>query len=316
LTLGASFGLVICEEMPNDPLELIRKADIALYEAKKTKSGSISLYEQAMDEKVKRNTLIEQGLSDDGTMAGITLHFQPILPITGGDKMGFEALARWNHPVLGPIEPREFIEAAERCGRMISLTLHLFEMALETAKKWPDNVSLSFNLSASGLATSGLHKIIPEILEKHAFDPQRLALEVTETALLQDKMDARDVLESMQKLGIRIVLDDFGAGYASIGYLRNIRFDGIKLDGSLVSDIIHDTKARELLIGVLHLCKAVGASVTAEMIESEAQLALLKPLPIDYVQGYLLGSPVPADDTFEQDQEKRAKRLRLLASGA
>jgi diguanylate cyclase (GGDEF)-like protein len=314
LSVSACFGLVISEQMPNDPLELIRRADIALYEAKRKNHGAISLYEQAMDDKVKRSTLIEQGLADPVMLAGIVLHYQPIFQTSGGRHVGFEALARWNHSELGPIEPREFIEAAERCGRIIGLTLHLFEKALETAKSWPDDIFLSFNLSASGLATSGLNRAIPDLLQKYGFDPYRLALEVTETALLRDKMGARNILESFQQMGIRIFLDDFGAGHASIGYLRNIHFDGIKLDGSLISDIIHNAKARDLLIGVLHLCKAVGASVTAEMIESEAQLALLRPLPIDCVQGYLLGGPVPADETLEPDSEKRANRARLLSA--
>jgi diguanylate cyclase (GGDEF)-like protein len=314
LSVGASFGLAVCEQMPDDPMELIRRADIALYEAKKQHHQAISLYEQAMDDKVQRSAIIEQALADPETLSAITLNYQPIFQTAGAQHVGFEALARWEHPVLGTIHPQEFIEVAERTGHIVNLTLHLFDLALTTAKRWPENTGLSFNLSASGLATSGLNRTLPAIMKKHGFDPGRLALEVTETALMRDKLGARNMLEYLQKMGIRIVLDDFGAGHASIGYLRNIRFDGIKLDGSLVNDILHNANARELLIGVLHLCKAIGATVTAEMIESEAQLDLLRPMKVDFVQGYLLGEPVPAEDTFEPDHFKQANRVRLLSA--
>jgi diguanylate cyclase (GGDEF)-like protein len=315
LSVGAAFGLVSSEYMPDDPMELIRNADIALYEAKRKKQNAISLFEHHMDEKVKRSTIIEQALSDKAMLDQITLNYQPIFQARDGKLVGFEALARWNHPTLGNINPKEFIEAAERCGRVISLTLHLFECALVTAKHWERDLFLSFNLSASGLTTSGLNRIIPELLDEHGFDPARLSLEVTETALLQDKVGARNILNSLQQSGIRIVLDDFGAGHASISYLRNIHFDGIKLDGTLISDIQHNAKARELLVGVLHLCKAVGATITAEMIENEAQLALLKPMAITYVQGFLLGEPVPAQQTFGEGLSQQAKRNKLFASG-
>jgi len=114
-------------------------------------------------------------------------------------------------------------------------------------------------------------------------------------------------------LGVRIILDDFGAGYASIGYLREMSFDGIKLDGSLIGSITHNEKSRNLLIGVLHLCHAINAEITAEMVENEAQLALLRTLPIQNIQGYLLGRPVPASETYVQDEDLKLERERLYA---
>jgi diguanylate cyclase (GGDEF)-like protein len=314
VSLGVSVGLVIKDEMPDDPLQLLQHADIALYDAKATHKSAICIFEQSMDEKVKRATIIEQSLADEVLLEGIEIVFQPIFEMQTGNHIGFEALARWEHPLLGRIYPNEFIAAAERCGWVRPLTHLLFEKALETAKLWDDYAILSFNLSGSGIGSSGFEKTIPEMLAKFDFPPQRLALEITETALLRDKMGARHVLQSLQSLGIRIVLDDFGAGYASIGYLRNFRFDGIKLDGSLIREICHNANARDLLNGVLHLCKAIGVSVTAEMVETEAQLALLRPLPIDNIQGYLLGEPVAAGDTFEPDSAKRAYRQQVLTA--
>ncbi len=312
IRLGAAFGVRYVEQIPADPMELIQRADIALYDAKNSKVSAISFFEGSMEDRVKRRTLIEQALSDSMQMADIDLHFQPIFNLKDGLSAGFEALARWDHPELGTISPMEFVVAAERCGLATKLTIHLFNQALKTASKWPEHVRLSFNLSGSGLGTSNLDTILPEILRQMNFCPSRLSVEVTETALLSNTEVAQAMLGRLRDIGVRIVLDDFGAGYASIGYLQTMQFDGIKLDGSLIRNITTDEKSRNLLIGVLHLCQSIKASVTAEMVESPEQLALLKALPIDFVQGYLLGGPVPAEDTMEPDPIKTAFRKQIM----
>jgi diguanylate cyclase (GGDEF)-like protein len=312
IRMGAAFGIAHQNEMPGDPAELMQHADIALYEAKLSKFSAISMFEGTMAERVRRRTLIEQALSDEQQMAQIGLHYQPIFNLQNGSHVGFEALARWDHPEIGRIDPSEFVGAAERNGLATKLTVHLFRLAVMTAKKWNEGTRLSFNISGSGLGTSNLDKIIPSILNDLQFDPTQLSIEVTETSLLRDTDVAQKILGKLQSIGVRIALDDFGAGYASIGYLQKMHFDDIKLDGSLISNIVSDAKSRELLIGVLHLCKAVRADVTAEMVENIEQLALLKTLPITNVQGYLLGKPVPALDTLEPDPKNEAFRAHLL----
>jgi diguanylate cyclase (GGDEF)-like protein len=308
IRMGAAFGIAHQSSMPNDPMELMQDADIALYKAKQNKFSAISLFENSMAESVRRRTLIEQALSDENQMDQIKLHFQPIFALADGAHVGFEALARWEHPDLGTITPTEFIGAAERNGLATKVTVHLFQQAIRVAKLWDNNKRLSFNISGSGLGASHLDKIIGGILKAEQFDPERLSIEVTETALLRDTDAVQKVLSRLQSIGVRIALDDFGAGYASIGYLQEMHFDDIKLDGSLINNIVTNARSRELLIGVLHLCKAVGADVTAEMVESNEQLELLKTLPITNIQGYLLGMPVPADDTLEEDPVKHQLR--------
>jgi diguanylate cyclase (GGDEF)-like protein len=312
IRLGAAFGVCHLEQIPAVPVELIQHADIALYDAKNSKLSAISFFEGKMEDRVQRRTRIEQALSDSLQMADIDLHFQPIFSLSDSAHIGFEALARWEHPELGTISPTEFVGAAERCGLATKLTIHLFHQALKTASKWPDHIRLSFNLSGSGLGTSNLDSILPDILAQMNFCPSRLSVEVTETALLSNPGIAQLMLGRLRDIGIRIVLDDFGAGYASIGYLQEMQFDGIKLDGSLIRNIVTDVKSRNLLIGVLHLCKSINAEVTAEMVETEQQFALLKSLPIDFVQGYLLGSPVHASDTMVPDPDKVDIRDKLL----
>jgi diguanylate cyclase (GGDEF)-like protein len=300
--LAAAFGVTYLESVPDDPMDMVQHADIALYDAKQNKLSNISFFEGSMENRVRRRTIIEQALADDQQIAAIKMHFQPIFGLKNGHHIGFEALARWEHPELGAVSPKEFVGAAEHSGLATKLTIHLFEQALKTACKWPGHIRLSFNLSGSGLGSSNLDSIIPEILARMNFDPSRLSVEVTETALLNDTEVVQEMLRKLQAIGVRIVLDDFGAGYASIGYLQDMKFDGIKLDGSLIRKITHDARSRDLLIGVLYLCQAIRAEVTAEMVESEEQLALLKPLPIDFVQGYLLGGPVGPHETYDSEK--------------
>jgi diguanylate cyclase (GGDEF)-like protein len=308
LQLGASLGVAARSCIPDNPLELIQHADIALYEAKGRGGSAISLFEGQMEARVHRRTRIEQALSDPGQMEMIDLNFQPIFDLRSGEQLGFEALARWDHHELGRVSPREFVDAAERSGLATRLSIHLFSKALETARQWHPSLMLSFNLSGSGLGSSGLERIIPQILTEKGFPANRVALEVTETALLRDATAVRGLLGKLQKTGMRIVLDDFGAGYASIGYLRKFHFDGIKLDGSLIRDIARDDKSRALLLGVLQLCQAIGATVTAEMVESEEQLALLHLLPVDQVQGFLLGRPQSSAATVKANRVRNIYR--------
>lgn len=291
LHLGAAIGVAVGGFAPSNPLALLQCADIALYDAKSRGDSCISLFEEQMEARVKRRTLIEHALADDGQFDALQMQYQPIFALRTNRLIGYEALARWEHPDLGTIAPGEFIEVAERSGNARKLTLHLFRQAVAQARTWPDELFLSFNLSASGLCTAGFETSLPAIIDELGFAPDRLVLEVTETALLGDLQAAWSVLRKLQARGIRITLDDFGAGHASIGYLRDILLDGVKLDGSLIRDITTDGRSRNLLMGVLQLCRSIGVTVTAEQVETPEQLRALQAFPIDAVQGYFLGRP-------------------------
>jgi predicted signal transduction protein with EAL and GGDEF domain len=167
---------------------MLQCADIALYEAKgKAKGeGQISLFETQMEARVKRRTLIEHALANPQRIAALQLQYQPIFTLRTNQLVGYEALARWSHPALGEIAPSEFIDVAERSGKARMLTLHLFRKAVADALSWPDDLSLSFNLSGSGLCTAGFEVSLPQIADELGFSTSRLVLEVTETALLAD----------------------------------------------------------------------------------------------------------------------------------
>ena len=222
--------------------------------------------------------------------------FQPVYELATMRLLAFEALARWSHDSLGEISPSEFVPIAERLRLIEPINDALLRKAMRAACDWPDTIRLSVNLSAIQLCSPpSARKLIGKLAEC-GLSPARLSVEVTETALLIDFETVRANLAALKAEGIRIILDDFGAGFASIAYLREIRFDTIKLDGSLIDSIVDSTASRRLLEGVLRLCAALGTPCVAEHIESEEQLFLLRKLKCENGQGFLLGSPLAAEE--------------------
>ena len=185
---------------------------------------------------------------------------------------------------------------AEQLNVINDINRHLMSIAFEAAKSWPDNIQLAFNLSAIQLCSPGSSKGILQTLEAVGLSPDRLQVEVTETALLADFNRARANLADLKKAGATIVLDDFGAGYASIGYLKELRFDQIKLDGGLVTAAQHGADGKRLLCAVISLCEILGVSTVAEHVESEELLSLVTELGCTAAQGYWLEKPLAAED--------------------
>ena len=296
--LRASIGIAHDGVDPESTLALINRADLAMYEAKRTRGGGICVFAPAMEARSRRRLMIEQALAIHAENELIVLEYQPVVDAKTDRIIAFEALARWTHPTLGVVSPAEFIPLAEQAGITRATTLPLLSLALTAAATWPEDIGLSFNLSGAELNSPSIADQILTVLREHGFDPGRLSIEVTETALLVDFAAARLALCALQRGGVRILLDDFGAGYASIGYLRELQFDGIKLDGSLIASLMESPSARDLLVGVLHLCKAIGAPVTAEMVESAAQHDLLCTLGVQKLQGYFLSRPLTTDQAL------------------
>lgn len=279
--------------------EAIRRADVALFNAKRSGRGSAALFSRAMDHEVQRRTSIEQALRDPGLVTEIELKFQPIFELQTMELRSFEALARWQHPRLGWISPSEFIPISEQISMLEAMSDELLKRAAAVAGTWPQAVRLSFNLSPVQLCSSGTADRVLKIIADERLDPNRLQIEVTETALLADFELARRTLSRMRREGVRIVLDDFGAGYSSITYLREMNFDAVKLDGSLISSICRSGTGLPLLRGVLALCREMGQQCVAEHIESAQQLELLRELGCRFGQGFGLSPPVSASESAE-----------------
>jgi diguanylate cyclase (GGDEF)-like protein len=287
-------GVTLLKAGDCDVEEALIRADTALYRAKESGRSGVSVFSAEMHEIHRRRTLVEKALRLPGTQDRISLVYQPITDLATGELKALEALARWHDDTLGRVPPSQFIPVAEQINVIGELSEKLLARAATEALGWAEAVKLSFNVSAVQLCTAGSSDSILGVLARTGLDPRRLQVEVTETALLADFDAARDNLHALRAAGGRILLDDFGAGHASISYLREMQFDGVKLDGALIASCSDSLRSRRLLKGVLDLCSALGLPSVAEHIETEEQLGLLRELGCREGQGYLLSPPLHA----------------------
>jgi diguanylate cyclase (GGDEF)-like protein len=295
--VSASCGLGISNKTgEQSPSRLMANADLALYQAKENPGGGVAVFEPRMEAPRRRRAQIERSLRLAGVHDNLRLVFQPIFDLRNGQVIAHEALARWTDPELGEIAPSEFVPLAEQLGIIDDLNRHLMQMAFQEARTWPVSVKLSFNLSAIQLCSSGSAATVLKALKACGLEADRLQIEVTETALLADFARARENLTRLKRAGATIVLDDFGAGYASLGYLQQLRFDQIKLDGGLVTAAQHSEDGKRLLRAVIGLCEILGVSSVAEHVESEQLLALVVELGCAAAQGFWLEKPLSASE--------------------
>jgi diguanylate cyclase (GGDEF)-like protein len=277
-----------------DVTAALSQGDAALYSGKQSGRGRVALFTPAIAEANRRRISIERALRDPQVSREFSLAFQPVFDLASGALRAFEALARWNHPILGAITPGEFIPITEQINVVEQISDGLLARACAEAAHWPAAVRLSFNLSAIQLCSASSAAHLLAIAAEQGVEARRLQFEVTETTLLVDFGSARLNLERLRAAGARIVLDDFGAGFASISYLREILFDAIKIDGSLIAGAVQSEAGERLLKGVLHLCASLGVPSVAEHIERPEQLELLRALNCRDGQGFALSPPLPA----------------------
>jgi diguanylate cyclase (GGDEF)-like protein len=294
-TVSGSCGLSISQKAGQSPSRLMADADLALYQAKENPGAGVALFEARMEASRRRRTQIERALQMPGLHDNLHLVYQPIFDLSAGHVIAHEALARWTDPELGSIAPSEFVPIAEQLNLIDDINGYLMKMAFATARFWPASIKLSFNLSAIQLCSPGSSAAVLAALDDAGLAPQRLQVEVTETALLADFEKARANLTQLRDAGATIVLDDFGAGYASIGYLRELSFDQIKLDGGLVTAAQHSADGKRLLQAVIGLCEILGVSSVAEHVESRDLLMLVQELGCAAGQGFWLEKPLAPD---------------------
>lgn len=294
VSVCCGFGLSNGERTAN-PSRILADADLALYQAKGEAPGRVAVFELPMEAPHRRRAQIERALQLPSFREKVRLVYQPILNLRTGALIANEALARWHDDELGDVSPAEFVPIAEQLHVIGRLSDQLLSEALAEAVQWPASVHLSFNLSAVQLCSEGSAEAILVALREAQLPPHRFQTEVTETALLADFSRARANLAILRDAGVTIVLDDFGAGYASIGYLREMYFDQIKLDGALVTAAQSSSDGERLLGAVIGLCLALGVSPVAEHIENEQQLKLLLRLGCTAGQGHWLQAPASAE---------------------
>ena len=242
-----------------------------------------------------RRTQIERELRAAASGA-IEVYYQPLVDLGANKIVGFEALARWNDPELGPISPTVFIPVAEECGLINELGDQLLRTACRDAAPWPDDVTLAFNISPLQLREPTLGLRILSILGETGLDPRRLEIEVTESALVDNIEVARRVIDQLRQAGVRIALDDFGTGYATMSQLLTLNLDRIKIDRSFVHRLGKDNESMVIIRAIVGLAGGFGLTTTAEGIEEAEQLACLKANGCAIGQGYLFGKAVPATE--------------------
>ena len=290
---GASVGVALFPQDADSPTALMNNADLAMYRAKGTLGQVTCFYEGSMDEMVRARRKTMKELRDALQRREFELHYQVQTSVATREVTGYEALLRWRHPERGYVPPMEFIPIAEETGLILPIGDWVLRAACEAAAGWATPHKIAVNLSAVQLASVDLPRVVAQVLADTALSPQRLELEITETALIADKVRATHVLGELKALGVTIAMDDFGTGYSSLSTLRAFPFDKIKLDKSFVSELEQSSQARAIIRAVLALGDSLAIPILAEGVETDDQLDFLRQLGCDEVQGFLLGRPAP-----------------------
>jgi diguanylate cyclase (GGDEF)-like protein len=289
--VGVSIGISLYSRHGESPDQLLRNADQALYRAKKSGRKTYCVFDPAMEANQQEPFLVEQDLKDAINRGDFSLAYQPICDARSSHIVGFEALLRWRHPLLGPIQPDLFIPLAERSGLIVPLGRWVLETACADAVKWARPAMLSVNLSPLQFRLPDLPDQVADILNQTGLPASRLKLEVTEGLLLDESDLVRQTMRRLQEQGIRIMLDDFGTAYANMNYLRRFPFDGIKIDKSFIRGLGNDEVTLAIVQAILSLAGRLNLTVVAEGVETERELNQLRKLGCRLIQGYLTGRP-------------------------
>jgi diguanylate cyclase (GGDEF)-like protein len=293
--VGASVGIAIAPDHGLDADELMKCADLALYQAKAKGRGAYQLFEPEMEEAARSRHALERDLRTALEGGEFHLVFQPQVRLASSELTGFEALLRWNHPVRGLVSPAEFIPIAEETGLIVPIGEWVLRTACATAASWPD-VTVAVNLSPVQFRSRGLVALVTSALGEAGLAPQRLELEVTETALLDDSEATVEILHQLRALGVRVSLDDFGVGYSSLSYLRKFPFDRIKIDRSFVGTLGESPESVAIVRTIASLGSVLGVETTAEGVETQQQLDFVRECGCTAVQGYYFGKPCAAGE--------------------
>ncbi|WP_328605967.1 EAL domain-containing protein [Amycolatopsis sp. NBC_00345] len=304
LHLDASIGVVLVG--PDDQRsaeDLLRDADVAMYQAKALGGGRFELFDVALRERMQRRLRLEQDLRDAVHNGQLWPAYQPVVDLRTGEMVAVEALLRWTHPKHGEISPVEFIPLAEESelinviGKFV-LRCTTRELARLRAERGLD-LNLKVNLSVRQLDDPGLVPAVRDVLATTGLPPGSLCLEITESALMRDEAAAAEVLASLRALGVLLAIDDFGTGYSSLAQLRRLTLDTLKIDRSFITGIAESRDAAAIVTSIIAMAHAVDLTVVAEGVETAEELALLRELDCDQAQGYHLGRPASAAELFQ-----------------
>ncbi len=314
LHIGATIGIAIGARDGKHEGELMRAADLALYHAKEAGRGSYSFFEPQLLQRAEDHRLLENDVREALAGNGLALAYQPIVDASSGAVVGREALLRWRHPVRGDISPELFIPIIEDSGLIHQIGDWVIREACTEAATWTDEARIAVNVSAAQLSGKGLARTVLSALAASGLKPSRLELEVTESVFLGDDTETLASLERLRALGVRLVLDDFGKGYSSFGYLSRANFAKIKIEQSFVRGAAGGARDCAAIVrAILALARGLGIETTAEGVETEDQAAAMRKLGVDQMQGFLFGRPklslVASDEARGKDGDSNTRRI-------
>ena len=316
--VAASLGVAVAPDHGRQSEIMLKNADIALYHAKNEGGKSVRIFEPFMHEDFLMHRKIESGLTDALENEEFTLLFQPIIDLETGRTKSCEALLRWTHPELGDVSPAMFIPVAESAGLIADITQWVLRKACEAAAEWPDNINVSVNISPALLKRNNLPVTIIETLVNTGMVARRLELEITESVLLDKNPHTNSLLRQLQKMGLRLCLDDFGTGFSSLTYLRSWEFDTIKIDKSFIRNIGNSPTDQKIIGAVVQLAKSLEVATVAEGVETEEQLNRVREAGCSRVQGFYYARPMSAHQAtqrFELEALNGPNDQRVANSG-
>jgi diguanylate cyclase (GGDEF)-like protein len=294
---GVTTGMSIFPHNGADGASLLANAGAALFRAKQKSRGTIGLYQPEMDQQIRDRRVLHQDLSKAIKNGELSLAFQPQgiarHSVAESEIIGFEALARWQHPVRGQVSPAEFIPIAEESGLIVEMGEWILREACREAASWPKPLQVAVNLSPAQFMHGDVVGLVHSILIETGLAPGRLELEITEGVLIEDFDRGLALLRRLKALGVRISMDDFGSGYSSLSYLQAFPFDKIKIDRAFIINLGRNPQSAAIVRAVIDLGHGLEMSIVAEGVETVEQLVFLAKEGCDGVQGYLLGKPLP-----------------------
>jgi len=293
--VGAFLGIAAAEPADGQIPDLLRRADIALNRASSTRSARPIWFDEGMERELLVHSEIEQGIRYGLDHGQFIPYYEPQVELLTGEIIGFEVLARWDHPLSGMIEPVRFIPVAEEHGLIGRLSEQVMLAAMTEAATWDPTIKLSVNISPMQLSDSWLAQRIVRLLAEAGFPAERLVVEITESSLFADIDLARTIATSLKNQGIRLALDDFGTGFSSLAHLRSLPFDVIKIDRSFVSTLSKDPESSAIIRAIATLADGIGVPVTVEGIEDAATHAAVAGFGCAMGQGWYFGKPMSGD---------------------
>lgn len=299
-TVGLSIGVAIAPHDHDSADQLLRYADMALYEAKRNGRNRFEYFHPELDAAARRRRTMETDLRTALHLGQLQLHYQPIIDQQSEHISGYEALMRWHHPLNGLVMPMDFIPLAEETGLINEIGARALNLACQEAASWGTEQTVAVNLSPAQFRNAELVHIVALALQDSGLAPQRLELEITESVLLDNSEGNIETLKRLKALGVTIALDDFGTGYSSLSYLRSFAFDRIKIDKSFINDMVHSPEAMSIVRAITGMSSSLQIKTTAEGVETEEQLEQLKAQGCSHFQGFLFGHPVPASERKQE----------------